>query len=256
MKVPRYESKEYFSKGFQNFINVIWPYQGIKEAVYPPKCSETHISKNEEIHEWFKRIVDDHLGRDTSQCAMETGMAVFASLRFNDNIIEYANIQVLKTKPDKKLVDYYRHPDKVSCKYLRFDYDLKCLGEMFTHPHPHIHTTPDGSPRFWSTIYHNGNVSENIVLDFFEFVYRNFYPEKWHDWARYACQSKRPIIQEDDVKFDAIIEAFKANNQEAILSKYNRDLKRIKSRCRELKEKLFPFTMESERANGFTYEIL
>lgn len=238
--------EHYFSPGFRNLIVAIYPHKAKKEAHFPFGCHQTRCSGQETIHEWFCRIIDTQLEGAVEKCAVETNMGVFAHLRYDEASIAYANIQVLVAEAD---LETYYIDSRTRCSYFRFDYDLGCLGEIFKEPHPHIHSAPEGAPRFGPPIQHG-----NAVLDFFDFIYRNFHHEKWIEWARFAYDREGPFFGREEDIFEPIEAAFKANKHQELVSVYSKPLGHMKAACRSLKDKLFTGRIDLATAATIAYD--
>lgn len=109
---------------------------------------------------------------------IEDNIAVFLKLTWKDRKrLVYANIQTIITTSN--LEDYYYLGVDAEAQYLRLDFDYKTLGDPFSHPLAHIHVEGDLSPRF---ALEGGN-SGNIIVDYLEFLYRNYVADKWLEWA-------------------------------------------------------------------------
>ena len=85
------------------------------------------------------------------------------------------------------LLDVYRQKCTGSARvhYYRCDHHPTMLGELFSHPTPHIHTYGDDSPRFafpWTG---------NPIASFLEFLYLNHDYDTWCEWAYEVCCDER-----------------------------------------------------------------
>jgi hypothetical protein len=93
-----FREEDYFSTGFQNLISVLCSHKS--EVRFPYGCCDTRISSQQTLHEWFVDLVDNRLHGRVKDCAVEENMGVFAHLKYKDNLIAYANIQVVITEND------------------------------------------------------------------------------------------------------------------------------------------------------------
>lgn len=245
MSYPR-PVEDYFSSGFRNLVVAICSHQNRSEAHFPYGCHETRISSQDSVHTWFTRLVDNQLKGRVEECAVETNMGVFAHLRYRDGLIAYANIQVIVAEAD---LETFYLDDKTPCSYFRFDYDLDCLGKMFKEPQPHVHTVPEGAPRFGQHLQRG-----NAVVDFFDFIYRNYHHAKWISWARYAYSREGPALGREEDVFKPIEEAFKANKHQELVSIYGNSLGHVKAACCALKDKLFAARIDITTAATLGYE--
>lgn len=81
------------------------------------------------------------------------------------------------------LLEVYQRKSTSSARvhYYRCDHHPTLLGELFSHPTPHIHTYGDDSPRFafpWTG---------NPIASFLEFLYLNHDYDTWCEWAYEVC---------------------------------------------------------------------
>jgi hypothetical protein len=160
-------------------------------------------------------------------------MAVFAHLRWSQpGILSYANVNVLCA--ECSLEDYYldERGDQ-RAQYLRLDLDYDTIGPIFGHPLPHIHAVcHEPAARF--EIDQVG--SSNVVIDFFEFVYRHLQPSKWLEWARAVW---RPYFRERSTVFgdsmQTILDAFRANEIE-VLRRFSDDIQEMRRSIRDRKQ--------------------
>jgi hypothetical protein len=161
----------------------------------------------------------------------------------------YANIQTIVTASD--LEDYYLDLNAQAI-YLRLDFDYKTLGDPFSHPLAHIHVEGDLSPRFAL----EGGTSGNIVVDYLEFLYRNYVPVKWLRWAEREWNRKFDATAgPGEVNhFSAIVDAF-ATSQFPILRDHTALLSRIKRTLQERKDELFTFHMEGADRELLEYPL-
>jgi hypothetical protein len=239
----RRNTDNFFSQCFCDLLEGIAPY-GRTEARYPAECKDHRISEGEGAHGWFKRLIDGPLEGRVERCAVEQNMAVVAHLEYAGEKITYANIQVLVAEAD---LESFYCDDAIRSWYFRLDYDLRCLGPLFKEPLPHIHCLPEGEPRF-----HCPAPTGNAVVDFFDFIYRNFHPEKWRDWAHRAYAAS--LLQGEKDLFEPIKAAFATNEHEALMTKYSDGLIALKRVCRNLKDDVFRHRIDPELADALSYD--
>ena len=174
------------------------------------KCDE------DDPGEWFVRIVREASKMSSIQdlevrsviesCQLAKGLAAFASLSWKRGAITYLSMQVFAT-PGISLENYF---DGGEClidgkpavpRYYRLDFSPSERGNLFDHPFPHIHSIPDGSPRFPWTF----SPSVFPALSFLEFVIANHQYDSWKQWL---IEVPRRIRKEAEAKADAaLIEA-------------------------------------------------
>ena len=144
----------------------------------------------------------------------------------------YANIQTIRASCD--LDDYYL-ADEAEAIYLRLDFDYKTLGDPFSHPLAHIHIEGDLSPRFAL----DGGTSGNIVVDYLEFLYRDYAPETWLQWVQREWAKQFESATPDAIDPLPIIVAAFTSSQFQILRDYSNHIDRIKQFLRKKKDELF-----------------
>lgn len=105
--------------------------------------------------------------------------------------------------------------------YLRFDFDLSALGQMFTHPQPHIHAS---SEKVFAR-FPVDPISGNVVPEFLDFLYRNYFSVKWIAWAREVWRRGN---QGEEAPFAVVEDAFKKGKHGILMSQYPRELARMK----------------------------
>jgi hypothetical protein len=241
-----------FSEGVDDLLDALRPYGRQGAKVFPPMLDGTQARRGpgENLHQWFVRVVDQFCVGDPKRTAVEDQLAVFLKLGWNDQRrLVYANIQTIVT--DSDLDDYYCDVN-VHAQYLRLDLDYKTLGDPFSHPLAHIHVEGDLSPRFAL----EGGISGNIVVDYLEFLYRNYFWDKWLEWAeREWNQEFIATSKEGDVNFFSIIvDAFKLG-QFRILQDHADLMSRIKRTLRKRKDELFDLHMDGADRELLEYPL-
>lgn len=230
-----------FSDGVDRLLMIVRPH-GRPKSSFPDGLDHTQIrqSANESLREWFIRLVDRFCDGEPKRCAVEDNIAVFMLLLWQrPRILVGANICAMVTTCD--LDDFYLGPPaacETTC--LRLDFDYGTLGEPFSHPLPHIHVQGELSPRFSL----DGGDSGNIVLDYLEFIYRQFAPSKWKTWAE--CVWNEDFVStgraEMDNPFSTIMRAF-TEGQVSVLCQHTEHLTHLKRLLRKRKDTLFDFHM-------------
>jgi hypothetical protein len=132
--------------------------------------------------------------------------------------------------------------------YLRLDLNYETLGDPFSHPLAHIHVSDESHPRFAL----DGGTSDNVIVDYLEFLYRNYVSDKWVRWARrqWLATSYAEAIDPEDDPFDRIVDAF-TDSQFGELNTRAQGIRQIKKTLREAKDALF-----ANHMNGPDREIL
>ncbi len=229
-----------FTDGLDNLIYRLQPHGGRSGiCCFPDRPDKSvlaplKVGEGELLHNWFKRCINDSLSGDVRHCMVEPNLAVFATIHWSaGNNLDFANIQVLKTQVHVE--DYYLSDKPPEAFYLRLDWDYGTLGPIFTHALPHMHDASfDAAPRFGI----DGTWSDNIIMDFFEFVYRHLFHKEWIDWAQRMWRSTRDVSPEGD-PFIPIVSAFHESRIEP-LWKYAHDIRNLKQSLRRRKDELYP----------------
>jgi len=195
-------------------------------------------------------MVDQFCGGDPKRTAIEDNIAVFVELSWRDRTrLIYANVQTVVAACD--LDDYYLGLNG-DAQYLRLDFNYETLGDPFSHPLAHVHVEGELVPRFAL----EGGIAGNILVDYFEFLYRNFVPGKWIKWAeREWGREFAATARADDVNhFSTIVEAF-ATGQFQILRDHAALLTRIKRTLRRRKDEAFSLHMEGADREILEYPL-
>jgi hypothetical protein len=229
-----------FSSTVDRLLHLIRPH-GRRQTCFPPSLDPgaTRLGPNESLHSWYARIVADYCGDEPMLWAIEPNVAAFIALFWNTNQLYGANISTLITSCD--LEEYLLGPPpECEYAYFRLDLDVRSLGQPFSHPLPHIHVIDDLSPRFAVEIGPSGNV----VMDYFDFIYRQYVPSKWRDWAEAVWNHR---VQPDplDNPFPTIVAAFE-RGEIGVLREHAQSVQRLKQILSERKDELFEYCMSPE----------
>lgn len=220
-----------FSDEIDKLLKLLRPY-GRPETAFPTahNITDTRRNSGETLHQWFVRFVDKYCSGDPKQTAIEPNIALLAKCKWDKNLLGYASLSTLVAQC--ALGDYYRE-GTAEAVYFRLDLNYETLGKPFSHPLVHIHGWGEHDPLFSL----DGGTNGNIVVDFLEFVYRNYVPNKWLKWARSQWLSTQKT-QKDEDSFDLIERAF-GENQFDILKQQTNLISRIKRVLREAKDQKF-----------------
>ncbi|MGD0898516.1 MAG: hypothetical protein ABR915_11815 [Thermoguttaceae bacterium] len=238
-----------FSVGADRLLQEIRGYSKDGTALFPRNLDTGGARRqpDETVHHWFRRLVDDYADSRPKACAVEDNIAVFAALQWRHMTLTCASIQVIVARCD--LDDFYladpADPADArylrDAQYLRLDLDYETLGDLFSHPLPHVHVGEGFSARFAL----DGGNSGNIVADFIEFIYRHHVPLKWRRWAEREWNRHFAALagDEDDNPLPRILEAFDSN-QFDILKQMSRELAEIRTVLRHRKDSFFALRMD------------
>ncbi len=231
-----------FSESVDRLLQAIRPY-GQARVCFPRSLNgaDCRRDEGESLQQWFVRMVDQYCQGDPNLVALEDNIAVFVRTEWRGRTqLRYANIQSVIATCD---LDGYYLGENATAIYLRLDFDYKTLGDPFSHPLAHIHVDGDLSPRFAL----DGGACGNIVVDYLEFLYRNYVPLKWLRWVRREWSKQFAEIPAQDAvdPLPAIVAAF-ASSQFEILRDYSTQIDRIKRMLRRKKDELFNLHMVGE----------
>ncbi len=224
-----------FSDGIDKVVEIVRPHGAPPETAFPSlplDVTDTRRRSGDNLHEWFKRLVDKYCQGDPTQIRIEDNIALMAKFKWDKlekNRLIYASVPILVT--ESTLEEYYLDGGRAT--YFRLDVDYGTLGTPFSHPLAHINVGDDDSPRFAL----DGGTSGNVVMDFLEFIYRNHAPRKWLQWARREWLSAGEDKQRAD-QFNQIVQAFR-DSQFNVLRANAIVLSQIKRTPREAKDSLF-----------------
>ena len=227
-----------FSIGVDNLLEAIRPH-GRDEVRFPRGLVESEARRHpsERLQTWFRRVVDRSCGGEPGLIAIEDNIAVLVALNGRPRL-SYASIQTVIATTD--LDDYYLD-EAAQAQYLRLDLDYRTLGDPFSHPLAHVHVEGELSPRFAL----DGGYSGNIVIDYLEFIYRNYVPNKWLAWARRAWDRERSTNESpgESDRFSTVIQAF-GDGQFHILREHAAFLGDVKRALRRRKDEAYRYHME------------
>lgn len=236
----------YFSAGVENVCTVLKAKSGGRSSF--PRSWELdhgHISTTEPVHNWFVRCIDDHLDGNVGRCQVADRLAVFVVVDWQGVTISYVNCQALVTIGGT-LEDYYLD-SSVETQYMRLDYDLRALGAMFREPSPHVHIRPDGEPRFPM------KPTSNVIIDFFDFIYRNYFHTEWLDWAETLWRKEAKLRELDVDAFDRVRDAFDRSRYDE-LKRWSKSLGYMKRAWRAKKDELWPYMLSADEVELLSYE--
>src|SRR5207302_1886646 len=94
----------------------------------------------------------------------------------------------------------------------------------------HVHVSDESHPRFAL----DGGTSGNVIVDYLEFLYRNYVSDEWLKWARrqWLARDGADLIDEENDPFERIVEAF-TEAQFGVLETYAPVIHRIKQMLRD-----------------------
>jgi hypothetical protein len=189
----------------------------------------------ESVQQWLSRCAQEQLNGDIARWQIEENLGVFAAIERSGRIMTWANLQAVVV--NGATLEEFVRARRGAAIYLRVDYDLKNLGEMFREPLPHIHVVPHGEPRIAFPIGRDGN----LLADFFEFLYLNYFHRKWLVWAREVWSLARHShgLDAEADPFEPIAAAF-PGNQVKFLRQRRTEIQWIKDALRARKDTASP----------------
>jgi hypothetical protein len=240
-------SAQSFSTGVDNVLLRVRPHGQLWTAFpHGLNATDTRRDKAETLHQWFVRLVDQYCGGDPRLVAVEENIAIFANFAWRKDRLIYASVPTLVVI-EGSLEDFYLDADRPAV-YLRLDLNYDTLGDPFSHPLAHVHVADESHPRFAL----DGGTSGNVIVDYLEFLYRNYMSDKWLGWARrqWLGTSYADSADPEDDPFERIVKAF-TDAQFGVLEAQAPVIGQIKKTLREAKDSLFAAHM-----NGTDREIL
>jgi hypothetical protein len=212
--MPMFNKPPFNSHGVADFLRVTKPNKNSTGSHKYPKGPWKNVNtrcEEKDLHVWFTKMVDEAAtGFDSpdaaiGNCELMPGLAIFAKFSWEQNILSSCSIQAL-IAPGNTLTEYYLDSNSSEAHYNRLDYSIEERGSIFNHPFPHIHSQPDGPPRFPFPIS-----SESFPpLDFIEFIFLNYYHEEWQKWIETIHDSQTSsFLKNNNIELEDAIDAFK-----------------------------------------------
>ncbi len=207
-----------FSIGVDRLLAEIRPH-GRSTTDYPKDLdpTDTRRGDKETLQSWFVRLVDKYCNGDPALVAMENYIAIFANCGWDKGRLHYVSMPTLIV--EGTLEDFYLG-SPIKAAYLRLDLNYNTLGQPFSHPLPHIHVVDETYPRFAL----DGGTAGNVIVDYLEFLYRNYVSDEWINWAR--CRWRSSASANPDMKkdpFERIIQAYRRCTIRSIRGAYPRN---------------------------------
>lgn len=189
-----------FSQPLDNVLHAIDPRKRpANQDCFPRECRDVdlRVGPGESVQAWFARLVDGSLQGNPQPCMIEDNLAVFLQFAWSDGRrFRYVRCQSLAVVGGT-IENAYLGFEGAQLRYLRFEYDADPLasGSLFSHPVAHVHAQPSDAPRFTLDSDHGA-----ILIDFFDFLYRNFCHASWSRWADSVWRRAAPDA--DSAAFD------------------------------------------------------
>ena len=232
-----------YTKGVKRLLEALKPYSRPKRT-YPSDYQPERIKRNG-VHSWIRAIFEKYKAR----CLVEENMVVCADLEFKSQTVTYINVQAVIT--EGAIEDFIRD-DSLNHSYFRLDYHPTSCGMLLREPHPHIHTTTCGEPRFDSF-----DKSGYVVMAFFDFIYRNYFYNDWLEWAEGAYYSNETVkhAKEELDCFKVMTEAFRSSKMDVFeKDKFAKALSILKQSCLKKRNKMFPYAIDTEQSKVFRFD--
>ncbi len=173
-----------------------------------------HTCNSESPREFFVRLVGEAEASGHSDdanaiqsCQLADGVAIFIQLEWSGERLLKCSIQAVAA-PGSDLETLYLDGNSQGV-YYRFDYSVQERGCLFDHPFPHVHSVPEGGPRFPFRI----PAGVFPPLAFLEFVMINHGYENWSRWIL-SEYSKRYSgeVPDNEPTPEQLIEAYKVES--------------------------------------------
>lgn len=182
-----------FSRPLDNVLQAIDPRKRpAGSAVFPQQCGDAdlRVAPDESVQSWFRRLVDEPLEGDAQACTIEDNLAIFLQFAWDGNRrFRYLCCQAAAVIGGTVDDAYWEAPG-VELRYLRMEYDADpvMLGTLFSHPVAHVHGQPSEAPRFALEL----GDSHFALIEFLDFLYRNFCHATWSRWADSVWRKAAP----------------------------------------------------------------
>lgn len=218
--------KEPFIFSSQGFQSCLWKINKSGKSVFPSgwNARDFRLDEGQNLRTWFVDCVNECFSGQPDQCCLEKNVAVFLDLVAKDNIIVKLSCQVVAVSDKLDLEDLYLDNDIVP-QYFRLDYHPHELGPLFKEGLPHIHTGAYKEPRIpfiWCR-------TDNIIIEFFDFLCRNFCYENWLFWVESIWGKHLAIVNSSRPNnFEKIKKAFGDGDLEVLSNKYKDEIDEIK----------------------------
>ena len=215
----------FLSHGAENVLRALSAYKRPDGAAYFPgvaiRDADVRFSADDNLHRWFLRCANASGGPE--HCIIDDRIAVFGTLKWKNGCATYVNMQAIVASKGF-LENYYCKKTTANCQYLRLELDLNKPGPLFKEPLPHIHSCPDGAPRFRFT----PGDDWNLIAKFLEFLFLNYAYDKWLNWAWNVWKSNT-AFQDGDDPMKTIIDAYDAEGKSQLLAdRYATHLERLR----------------------------
>lgn len=192
--------------------------------------ADLRVSDAETIHQWFRRVIGTrNVDEAIARCAVNNNFAFFGHLGWHDYRIDHCQFQALITA-GSTLREFYDVPVE-QVFYYRLDVDFTALGELFSHPHPHVHAITKEAPRFPFVCGHE----EFVVVSFLEFVFLNHFHNSWLEWAE-----RNATTEISEEAFEEIVFAFNRGDKVQLLPGLTAQIHRLKNALRRAKREEVP----------------
>jgi hypothetical protein len=157
-----------------------------KLRCYPEKLNagnyrEIRLSNNSNPQQWWKGCLHSFLKGDLS-CQINDRMYSFVIIEYDKlKRLKHIEIQTIVTVPEISLIDLAGSEEDFTkkCDYIRLDFALDCIGEIYKDNQPHIHFNKNDAVRFPVDFFSN-----NIIVDYYDMLYRNYFYGNWIAWLK------------------------------------------------------------------------
>jgi hypothetical protein len=139
---------------------------------------DVRVAPGQDAADWFRHCVQTYFREDVQVCAVEDNLALLLAIFGDKKKVHSIHCQAFAVV-DGTLADVDQGIAR-TVRYLRLDYDNEEIGDLFSHPYPHVHAQPGDTPRF-PLIPCNPRCT---LIDFLEGLYLNFAHRTWMQWRR------------------------------------------------------------------------
>lgn len=238
-----------FTPGLEQLIHTIRGARRSGRIAFPPGLPEGagRRSDDESAHLWMRRCIEVVGGVD--RLAVEENLSLLLVIRLRDGQLESANLQALWA--NVSIARFANGEGNTPHRYLRADHDTSALGPLLKESLPHVHVEAKGEPRF--PVPPSGG--SDLVGWFLDFIYRNFFYDKWIEWVEVAwddwcTEANRPN------RWQRLVQAFSQGNI-GVLERdpeLREDLLQLKRCVLARRRELFPVEVDAERLRLFGHD--
>lgn len=142
--------------------------------------SVSRVVDNELPNDWLRRVANQTADPDKyiNDTSINSNLLMIGFVEWDNGIIQKCSIQALVSL-NGTITEVYKNEREVVSQYYRIDLSPLEPGPLFKEALPHIHSIPDGEPRFALP----SSMEIYLPLRFIEFIFLNHFHDDWAVWA-------------------------------------------------------------------------